>query len=233
MGRGAPKKGLNTTDPFVVYKSNSLSLKELYGEQLSPKALSPLKSERTVYTRSRPFFKNGAFLSLPSYFFLNGDKAYVSPRIAPHLAGLGMLAAIKEEDIISNLKNGGTLSLNKGRLARFGLKAFHIGLEEQVASAFVHDMGITNSLFPEDICNRSDDHCLNIISGADEKGVEIRDDHLKMVVKLLDSIKPPAPLYKNPKSIKGEKHFENIKCISCHRKSYDTSLGAWFAGHCE
>ena len=60
------------------------------------------------------------------------------------------------------------------------------------------------------------------MSGADEEGVEIRDDHLEMVVTLMRGIEPPKPLHNDKEMIvKGQKVFKEISCQSCHRISYD------------
>lgn len=197
MGRGAPPGILHPNDPSLVLKSNSPRLKELFGDQITPKALPGIQ---------------------PEFDYLN-DFVHVSARIAPHLAGLGSLEKIPSSEIIRNAENGGTISFIKGEIARFGWKATQIDLTHQVAAAFSNDMGITSAQFPHENCEGSvgEKACENYLDGADEEGVEIRSDHLQMVVTLMKSIVPPVPVQNNPA---GFEVFKKINCSSCHRVQY-------------
>ncbi|MFO0278902.1 MAG: di-heme oxidoredictase family protein, partial [Planctomycetota bacterium] len=74
-------------------------------------------------------------------------------RTAPHMVGLGLLAAIPDaalraladpDDRDGDGVSGRVHALPDGRIGRFGWKATQPTVREQVAGAFVHDMGITS-----------------------------------------------------------------------------------------
>jgi CxxC motif-containing protein (DUF1111 family) len=220
MGRGAPPAVRHINEPSLIFKSNSPQFKELYGSHLSPKSVPGLKQEVLVSITSKTLTKYK--LTKPIYK-VQGKVADVSPRISSHLAGLGLLEKIDELELYKNLKRSqGKISLINGKVGRFGWKASQTDLKHQVSAAFSSDMGITSHDFPEENCQSFDLDCLNIKSGHDEEGVEIRKDHLGFVVKLMRSIQAPVPLFKeeNPKIERALKTFKKINCHSCHRPDY-------------
>ena len=215
MGRGAPPGVRHKFEPSLLFKSNSKEVHKKFGPHLSSKALPNLKAEALISITTEVFGKFS--LSKPLYK-LKGKIAEVSPRISPHLAGLGELEKIKSSDIRENLKrSSGKLSVINGRIARFGWKATQIDLAHQVAAAFSADMGITSYLFPKENCQDFDQACQNAINGDDEEGVEIREDHLGFVIKLMRSIAPPKPTANAPR---GRELFKKVNCNRCHRESY-------------
>lgn len=193
MGRAHPD------DLGLVIKSGSQKLIHDFGNQITPFALPHLIPEGI-------------------------QENNVSKRIAPHLAGLGHIELISDSDIIENSKNnGGIISYTDSlKIGRFGWKAEHATIETQVAAAFNNDMGITSYLFPHENCTPQDLACLNSPTGADEEDVEIRKDHLLMVVKLMRSIKAPQSV-KNIGNSVGETLFNQANCQSCHRPSYQVA----------
>ena len=96
-----------------------------------------------------------------SHGLLGGDALY-SPRVAPAIYGLGLLEAIEESAIESQVDpediNGDGISGRVNRvwdpvakqraLGRFGWKANVASLYQQVASAAFGDIGITTSVIP-------------------------------------------------------------------------------------
>ena len=90
------------------------------------------------------------------------EDVMMSPRIAPQMVGLGLLEAIPEADILSNVDeddadgNGISGRANfeyspeHGRvmLGRFGRKASSVTVMHESAAAFSTDVGISNMLFP-------------------------------------------------------------------------------------
>lgn len=190
MGRGAPPGVLHDRDPALVLKAANDEFLEAFGAQLNPRSLPGLKEEGW-----------------------HENVKGASGRIAPHVAGLGYLELIPEEEILKNLQSGGL----KGE-GRFGWKAQHGSIRIQVADAFFNDMGITSSLHPENYCHVDDLKCFEMPDGADEEGVEIRDDHLDMVVEMIQSIEAPKRLGENKR---GEEIFSKINCNHCHRKTYE------------
>jgi CxxC motif-containing protein (DUF1111 family) len=199
----------------MVFRPVTQKHKDLYGLQITPKALPNIKSEGWVRSVGS---------EVASYVF-KGQPIKVAPRVAPQLAGLGLLEEIPESEILKNKKNGGVFNLYRGKVGRFGWKAEHPRLIDQVAAAFSFDMGITSYLYPSENCYELDESCLNQPTGADEEGVEIREDHLKMVTLLMASLKGPERLYRDHKTARGKEIFKNISCQSCHRISYDLPSG--------
>lgn len=89
-------------------------------------------------------------------------QARLSPRVAPPMIGLGLLEAIKAQDLYDRAdpqdENGDGISGRINRVwsrvhqkvmpGRFGLKAGIATVDEQSQSAFVNDIGISTPLFP-------------------------------------------------------------------------------------
>ncbi len=93
-----------------------------------------------------------------------GDGAMIGPRLAPPLVGLGLLEAIPEDTIVAlaartpvagirgKVNRVWDESQRKTVLGRFGLKANHGSIREQVANAFFNDIGLSSPVYPEQNC---------------------------------------------------------------------------------
>lgn len=208
-------QGMGRSENSLLFKSASKELLEKFGPQISPKALPHLKEEAILALKTPPIIGRKVL------YTFEGEVQKVSPRIAPHVAGLGFLEKISDHEIRKNLSNGGTLSIVRKQLGRFGWKADQENLVAMVAGAFSNDMGITSFLYPNEQCTDFDEECLHSQNGADEEGVEIKRDHLLMVVNLIRNIEPPKPLVENIRDLKGHRIFKKINCQSCHRIQYE------------
>ncbi|MAF76776.1 MAG: thiol oxidoreductase [Halobacteriovoraceae bacterium] len=230
FGRGAPPHVVHPKDPALLFKVRSINKNQesSYGDQIQPMAIIGITPEAAVQIEYTQTF-NGKLIKphyqLKDYQFgpLKSNE-YLSPRIAPHLAGLGLLNRIKEEDILENQRNGGKARLIKGRVGRFGWKADRIDLRHQVAAAFQGDLGITNPLFSNQPCTEEQIDCLNSPNGIEEEHqFEISEKHMGFVVDLMDAIDAPKRQI-DPDKIsfieKGSTLFQKINCQSCHRESY-------------
>jgi CxxC motif-containing protein (DUF1111 family) len=155
-----------------------------------------------------------------------------SPRLAPIVAGVGLLNQISEQQILEladphdKNRDGikGTAQWlwvdKKKLLGRFGHKAGTASLRQQVAQAFHLDMGITSSIFPKENCGGNNKKCLQAPSGGSP---EISDQHLSFVELMVSAIDRPLVSKKNvnSKSIRrGQKVFKKLNCHSCHRESF-------------
>ena len=95
------------------------------------------------------------------------DDVQFSPRVASQVIGLGLLETIPEADILRHADpqdandDGISGRPNRvwdvwtetlGHLGRFGHKASKPTLLHQLAAAYLGDIGITSSLFPDDTC---------------------------------------------------------------------------------
>ncbi|MES2544022.1 MAG: di-heme oxidoredictase family protein [Bacteroidota bacterium] len=151
----------------------------------------------------------------------------VSPRVANQMIGLGLLEAISEDIILAfadvNDANGDGISgkpnyvydvvSNTQKLGRFGWKANQPNIKQQVAGAFLGDMGITTSLFPNENCPPGVD--CNLISNGGSP--EISDSNLNKVVLYSSTLSVPARRNYNKQNVlKGKKTFEIIGCTACH-----------------
>ena len=148
------------------------------------------------------------------------DTVQVSPRIPPHVYGLGLLEAIPEADILALAdpedENGDGISGRPNQvwdeqtqdmaLGRFGWKANSPNLLQQSADAYVNDMGITNPMFP-----------------GEDGSVEIDQEKLVLAAAYAQTLAAPArTLMDDPQVQRGEKLFTDASCATCHVSSFRT-----------
>lgn len=254
-GRGAPPE--SPDDPFlgILLRLSIPGQDEhggpladpIYGGQLQPFALPNVDSEadaRVTYTMSEGTYTDGTpyTLSVPTYTITNpryGDFAsdlMVSPRVAPHVIGLGLLEAITEDrltqlsdpddadgDGISGRMNMvWDASEQALRPGRFGWKGDAPSVRQQVAGAFLGDMGITSPVFPGGECMPSQMSCIAYQSTEE---FEIDPGNFERVVvysKLLavpvrrDALKDDV--------LRGKRLFTQAQCTACHTPSHTTGV---------
>ncbi len=155
-----------------------------YGRQFSNSAVPGVRPEGAIHIRyaEKPGrFDDGTAYSLrqPHYHFSQlaygplDAQTMVSPRIAPHLPGVGLLDAISEGDIEQNARDQarrpdaikGIVSrvfdpFGGEVVGRFGWKASTGSLQHQTAAAFQADMGITSEHFAREDCMPAQLDCL-------------------------------------------------------------------------
>src|SRR5262249_21625509 len=90
-----------------------------------------------------------------------GDGVMMSARVAPSLVGVGLLDAVPDQTILALAAREPVAGIHghpnyvwdvvtqRRVLARFGLKANHPNLRQQIAAAFIGDIGLSTSLFPD------------------------------------------------------------------------------------
>ncbi len=155
----------------------------------------------------------------------------MSPRIASAVIGLGLLEAIAESDLLSRADpadaNGDGISgkpnnvwdevSQQTALGRFGWKAGQPHLLQQAAMAYVQDMGITSSLFPNENCQGMP-QCDSL-----DDDPEINQATLTAVAFYCQSLGVPARRnLDNSQVQQGKQLFLDAKCESCHRNSFTT-----------
>lgn len=181
------------------------------------------------------------------------DNTLIGLRVAPPIHGMGLIELIPQKDIdlwidendenkdgISGRTNlvwdAETETMMSGR---FGLKANKASLTHTVAGAFTNDVGITNSVVPNQPCTAAQLACQNAIHGNDDNGmdengkpkpkVELPDSLLKLVVDFNRNIGPVARRnLKSPEVISGREIFYDTGCQSCHRPNYTTGMSDEF-----
>jgi len=215
----------------------------LYGGQLQDMSGSDVKVEAlpsvtwkeipgnyedgTAYTLLQPEYK----IESPAYGEF-GEDLMISPRIAPHMIGLGLLEAIPverlEELADESDANGDGISgkiqwheTSSGKLpGRFGWKADAVNIDEQVAAAFADDMGLTSALRPGDDCTETQAGCREAVNGGEP---EVDAKVFDRVVTYSRTISVPVRRdADNETVLKGQVLFGDLGCGSCHVPSHTT-----------
>lgn len=222
----------------------------VYGDQFNTMGVHGVQGEGEVhlsYERIEGQYADGTPYTLekPRYHLRNlaygpmAPDVMVSPRIAPQVIGLGLLEAIPEAEILANAQaqaaNSGPI---KGQpnyvwdayaermvLGRFGWKANVGSLAHQTAGAFLGDIGITSSRFPQQTCTPAQKDCLAAPNGnaKGRQGVEIEDYALDDVIFYQSTLAPAARRNAQDEGVlRGEALFHAAQCAQCHRPSYRT-----------
>lgn len=216
----------------------------IYGGQLQDQSIQNATTEGTfdvIYTEKTVTYPDGETVNLrvPQYEIKNlayGNLALntqISPRVAQHMVGLGLLEAIPENTLLSNAdendaNNDGisgkpnyvwNIEKQSLTLGRFGWKANQPTVKQQVASAFAGDIGITSSLFPDANCPDGVD-CDQFPNGGTP---EISDENLNKVSLYSSTLGVPARRnYEDFSVLEGKKLFNDIQCASCHIPKMET-----------
>jgi len=158
----------------------------------------------------------------------------ISVRKAPALVGLGLLEDLSDEAILANVdeddKNSDGISgranlvysveSNTYKIGRYTYKASAPSVKHQSAGAFVNDMGLTTTLFPNDNCTKAQEKCLDAPKSRD--AIDVPDLRLDAVTFYLTHLKVPKS---KVRVNEGRKLFTQIGCVSCHVSSFTTKKG--------
>ncbi len=218
---------------------------ELYGGQLQPFALPDVPAEGTIEITSEELagtYGDGVPYSLSAPTYTIADPGYgslpddllISPRIAPIMVGLGLLEAIPEDAIRAAVDpddlddDGISGRVNEVwdheaqtlRLGRFGWKADQPSVRQQVAGAFLGDMGITSPVFPAEECTEAQTGCRAAATGGTP---EIEAEAFDKTV-LYSSVLavPVRRRFGTADVVSGEALFHAMGCASCHTPSWTT-----------
>ncbi len=222
-----------------------LSNAENYGEQLNPLGISGVPGEALpkVFLRmiDGKYDDGDSYqLRVPEFRFTDlrfgalPTNTRVSPRVATQMIGLGLIEAIDEKNILQrediNDTDGDGISgkanlvydiaAAANRLGRFGWKASQPTLRQQNAAAFLGDLGLTTSLFPNENCTTAQLLCLQAPSGGSP---EINETILDGLTIYTQTIGVPARRdSNNPSVLRGEQSFKQIHCTQCHIPTFRT-----------
>jgi len=110
-----------------------------------------------------------------------GEGIRAGVRLAPALIGLGLLEAVPEDAILAlaarepvdGIRGKANRVWDESQhmtvLGRFGLKANHGSIREQVAIAFFNDIGLSTPVYPEQNCPPVSDTCsVQMVAGKPE-----------------------------------------------------------------
>jgi CxxC motif-containing protein (DUF1111 family) len=210
----------------------------IYGGQLQDSAILGQTLEGKITITYQPItetFADGTMVILqkPSYqinalgYGALSSNLQISPRVANQIIGMGLLEAIPESTLIGFTDENDTnkdgisgrlnyvydIATNATKIGRFGWKANQPNVRQQVAGAFLGDMGITTSLFPNENAPFGVD--LSMIPNGGTP--EISDVNFERVVLYSRTLAVPARRdYAEQNVLKGKKTFNTIGCTSCH-----------------
>jgi CxxC motif-containing protein (DUF1111 family) len=210
-----------------------------YGEQFNPRAIIGVQAEGDVdvsYHELPGSYPDGSSFSLrkPTYIFSNLQYGplsgtMISPRIAPHMAGAGLLDVISEQTILAladpDDQNGDGISgkpnyvwdfkQNQKVIGKFGWKANQPSVEQQTAGAFNGDLGITSVLFPtENLTVSQKEKYKNLPNGGTP---EIEEKTLQNVVFYIKALAVPARRdWQDQQVLQGKALFIKANCSGCH-----------------
>jgi CxxC motif-containing protein (DUF1111 family) len=216
-----------------------------YGDQLQGFAVPGVAPEGRVvitYTENPGTFADGAVYSLRQPTYTLTDLGYgtlhpetrLSPQVAPFIMGLGLLEAVPADTLLARAdpedRDGDGIS---GRpnlvwdigtrqlvLGRFGWKANQPGVAQQTAAAFLGDIGITSTLFPDETCTAVQEVCREAPHGGQP---ELAADILHSVVFYASPLAVPARRqWDDPQVLRGKQLFLQAQCPACHSPTLRT-----------
>ncbi|BAP55463.1 hypothetical protein THII_1166 [Thioploca ingrica] len=216
-----------------------------YGDQLNEQGIPGVPGEgqaEVSYTDLPVLLGDGTtvilrqpHLTLKSPGYGPFDGILISPRIGPALTGMGLLEAVPETEILAwadpDDTNGDGISgrpnfvwdaqAQRSTLGRFGLKANVPSLRQQIAGAFVGDMGITSPLFPAENCTPAQSTCAAAPSGGKP---ELSTEQLDAITFYLQTLAVPERRGDDlPQVHHGEMLFHQAGCAACHRPQLHTT----------
>lgn len=204
---------------------------------------------RVEYTETTVELSGGETVALrkPSYSVKNPaygplrEDVMLSPRVAPQMIGLGLLEAIPSDDILALAdpedSDGDGISghaqiawsqrFDAPMLGRFGWKAGMPTIEEQSASAFAGDLGISNPLHPDPWgdCTATQKSCRHAPHGdGDARGTEIDAAGLDLVTFYSRNLGVPSRRQPGDAQVlRGKRVFYETGCADCHRPKFVTA----------
>jgi CxxC motif-containing protein (DUF1111 family) len=217
----------------------------VYGDQLQNRSIPGIPAEATpriVWKTIQGTYPDGApyelrepiyHLENPGYGPLPKDLA-ISGRIAPAVAGVGLLDAIPSETLIEladpddSDKDGISGKVNRvwdaekeqHSIGRFGWKSEHPTVRQQTAAAFHGDIGISSSLFPQPVLTDIQRKQHDPPNGGDP---EVSDEILDTVVFYSKTLAVPAQRNHERSSFKrGFEQFKELGCVKCHVDTLQT-----------
>jgi len=218
----------------------------VYGGQIQGQAIPGVHPEADVvatYTQLPGQFGDGEYFSLrrPTYSVTNlgygplASDALLSPRVAPAMAGMGLLEAVPESELRAIAQQQARAGqgvhghLNSvwdavaGQMAvgRFGWKAEQPTVFQQTAGAFNEDMGLTSPLFPRESYTAGEARVCALKSPSDQPEVSAKILH--DVALYSRSLAVPGRRGMTDATVlRGEKLFQQAGCTVCHASTLHT-----------
>ncbi len=215
-----------------------------FGGQVQTDAITGASPEGQPSVRYQEQIVDGVALRRPDYDpgMALSDATMLSPRLAPALLGMGLIDAIRPEDILAladpDDADGDGISgranivpsrdTGQPTLGRYGWKAGNATLRDQVADAFAHDIGISSPLFPEPWgdCTAAQDACHTAPHGdRDAREFELDATGLDLTTAYVAGL--AVPQRRAPQAvIEGRDLFMDLGCAACHQPAFVTERRA-------
>ena len=227
---------------FPVYQG-SINGNELYGEAfpyIEFEMIAGQYPDGTSYQLRKPVYK---IKDLSFGDFIN--DIHFSPRIAPQAFGVGLLAEIPAENLISLVDEldedndgiSGRASMvldaitGEEKIGRFAYKAQNPTVLQQVAGAYNGDIGISTSIFSGEPCTDQQLACQMVAEQETKVGAEVdfSDRELALVEFYNRVLGVPARRGFDADNnlwqadiVAGRKLFFDSNCIGCHTPRHVT-----------
>lgn len=215
-----------------------------YGAELQPEGLAGATGEGRAAVR----FAEGAAPRRPDWRVENwaygapAPSTKLSPRVAPSLAGLGLLARVPDAAILAREDpddrdhdgvrgHANRVTTPDGvALGRFGWKATEPTLEAQAASAFSLDIGLSTTLRPDGAgdCTDKETACRAAPVGAAPGEPEVAEPLMRRLVAFVESRPAPAP---KTGARMGAAVFARVGCAACHAPALPLAGGGEAAAY--
>lgn len=245
-GRGAPPEEGGLVEEGVVklavVRGGQAQPDARYGAQLQPFGIEGVLGEASPvvrWTEEPGVMPDGTAYSLrkptltleaPAYGDFD-DMIQTGIRMAPGMVGLGLLEAIRVEDIEAledpddadgDGVSGRTQRVD-GVLGRFGWRAGAPNIDAQIAGAFSGDMGLTSALRPDEQCTDAQPECTAAGNGNDAEGYEVSANVFEAVGIYSRVLAVPARRsVANVEVLAGRELMKDLGCTSCHAERFIT-----------
>nr|WP_281375370.1 di-heme oxidoredictase family protein [Hansschlegelia beijingensis] len=214
----------------------------LYGQELQPEGLGDVPGE------GRPAVRFAAaaagFPPRPEWrverwgYGAPSAGLRLSPRVAPALDGLGLLARVPDAEILSREdpddRDGDGVSGRANRvgggIGRFGWKAAEPTLEAQAALAFSLDLGLSTAFRPDGAgdCTAAQAACRAAPHGAATGEPEVAPALMASLMAFLEA-RPAPPAAKT--GGRGAVLFASVGCAACHAPALKLAGGGVAAAY--
>ncbi len=175
-----------------------------------------------------------------------GDQTMTSLRVAPQLVGLGLLEAVPDETLLAIAERQTEQGVSgrpntvwdveneRQAIGRFGWKANQPSVRQQVAAAFIGDIGATTYMFQLENCPSVQKKCLDMPSASLCGGQggcrgntfrpEVNPSRLTNISTYLRTLAVPARRNMDDPAVrKGEQLFTQARCGTCHIQEMRTA----------
>lgn len=227
----------------------------VYGVQIAINGNGKVKPEARTRLRveSIPFiYPDGEKLMLTAFHPYLDRLSYgkldphttISLRQPPPLAGLGLVEQVTDDAIIAWADpddsdhdgiSGRANWLNRPGakhpvLGRYNWKASAATLLDQSANAAAFDLGLTNPLHPQELCQPAQTDCLAAPRGRKTQhgSLDLPDFRLHAIAAYVAGHKAAQPTFLDSQAQAGKRLFQTLGCASCHRETLTTRTGIVF-----